>query len=165
MPKKPVTKEKALKRLEALCSRSEQCEFDLNRKMVAWGISSSERNEVIRCLKENRFIDDARYARSFARDKARFSAWGPNKIKAELIRKKIKSLLIAEALHTVEQEVWKNGLLRCAVSKAKNMPLTGEDGWKNCQKLLRFILSRGFPISSATKVVSFIKKRQEGQND
>ena len=165
MPPKPVDKEKALERLASLCSKSEQCEADLIRKLFNWGINSSDRKEILDYLRENRFVDDARFAKSFANDKSRFSAWGPFKIRMELMRKKIPERVIKEAVASIPQEVWKEGIMKCASSKAKNLELTGEDGWNNRQKLYRYIISRGFPSSSSSKVVSLmVKKAEESQN-
>lgn len=161
MPKKPITKEKALERLMGLCSRSEQCEHDLMLKLLNWGITQSERREVIEYLKENRFVDDARYANSFANDKAKFSNWGPFKIRMELVKKKIPGSLIKSALENVDAKVWKEGLLRNAESKSKNLNLSGEEGYENRQKLFRYLITRGFPTASVSKAVAYIKKRQE----
>lgn len=163
--KKEVTKEKALERLQGLCSRSEQCEFDIERKMINWGLFSHDRKDIMSSLRDNNFVNEARYAKSFANDKARFSFWGPNKIKVELIKKRIKSMYIKEALTNVEQNTWKEGLLRVALSKSKNLDLIGEDEWANKQKLFRYIISRGFPSSAASKAVALMKRKQEENTD
>lgn len=163
--KKEIDKDKALERLERLCSRSEQCEFDLNRKMVSWGLSSSDRKEVLESLKENRFVDDTRFAKSFSNDKARFSFWGPAKIRMELIRKRIKSQIITVAIQNVEQKIWKDGILHCASIKAQNLDLIGEESWENQQKLFRYLISRGFPPSAVSKVVNLMKKHQAEESD
>ena len=87
--KKLITAEQACLKLMELCSRSEQCEDDLIKKLLKMGISSPSRKEIIDYLKEERYLDNARYAGSFARDKARFSAWGPLRIRASLIAHRI----------------------------------------------------------------------------
>ena len=161
MPPKPLTKEKALERLASLCSRSEQCEFEVARKLTAWRISNPDKKEIIDYLKENRFVDDARYAFSFAKDKARFSAWGPYKIKAELVKRHINASLINNALKDIENKIWKESLLKCAVSKAKNLNLLGETGFENRRKLFKYLIGRGFPSASSSKAVALMKKKQE----
>lgn len=144
-----------------LCSRSEQCESELVRKLFNWGISKSEQGEIMDHLKENKFVDDARFARSFARDKARFSAWGPIKIKAELFKRKIPESYIKEAIAGVEPSVWKEGILKCARVKAKNLDFSGEEAYGNRQKLFRYLISRGFPSSLSTKAISFILRSSD----
>ena len=160
--KKEITKEKALERLASLCSRSEQCESDLTKKMINWGINAIDRNEVLEYLRVNRYVDDARFARSFTNDKARFSSWGPLKIKMELVKRRIKGALISEALQNVDQQVWKDSLLKCANTKAKNLDLTDdEEGFANRQKLFRYLIGRGFPSSASYKAVNLMKKKQQ----
>lgn len=164
MTKKPITKEKAQERLEILCSRSEQCEFDLNRKMIVWGISSQQRKEILNSLKENRYLDDSRFARSFANDKARFSSWGPYKIRMELIKRKIGAATIKESLERVESEVWREGLLRSARSKSKNLDLLGDNSYENGKKLFQYLIGRGFPSKASSQAVSIIKKEKSQEN-
>ncbi|MCH5228864.1 MAG: RecX family transcriptional regulator [Muribaculaceae bacterium] len=160
MTKKPVSKEKALSRLETLCSRSEQCENDLNRKMILWGVSSDSRREIIGILKANKFLDDSRFALSYAHDKAKFSAWGPYKIKAELIRRKISSTDIKNSLASIDSSIWKAGLIKCAVAKTKGMILTGEEGFENGRKVFRYLISRGFPSAASSRIINFLKRKQ-----
>ena len=160
MKKKTITKEKALERLASLCSRSEQCEFDLIRKLTAWGISSSDRKDIIEYLKENRYVDDSRFAKSFANDKARFSSWGPFKIKSELSLRKIKSSFILEAIESIDREIWKEALLKNAASKSKALDLIGEEGLENSVKLFRYLANRGFSSEWSRKAVELMKKRQ-----
>lgn len=161
MRSKPVSKEKALERLASLCSRSEQCEFELKRKLMNWGISAADSISILDYLKNNRYLDNTRYAKSFANDKARFSSWGPFKIKAELIKRKIESPIINEALKAIDPQIWKEAILRCSESKSKNLHLAGEDGYEDRQKLFRYLISRGFSSASSSKVVSMMKRRQE----
>ena len=162
---KPLTKEKAFERLAGLCARSEQCEVDANKKLISWGINATDRREIIQQLIDQRYIDDTRYARSFALDKARFSYWGPAKIRIELLKKKIKSKLIKEALENVDPSIWREGLWHTVRNKAKNYNLVGEEAIDNSMKLYRYLISRGFPGSASSKAVNYMKKIQEGNEE
>lgn len=159
--KKPFTKEKALDRLTTICSKSEQCEFEINRKLLNWRINLVDRREIIDYLKNNRYLDDERFAKSYAKDKARFSYWGPSKIRGELIKRRINSAIIKVAIENVESSAWKEGLLKCATSKAKNLDLLNVDAWNNRQKLFRYLISRGFPSNVSSKTVDLMRKQQE----
>lgn len=160
MIRKEITKEKATERLVALCNRSEQCESDLINKMINWRLSLAIRNEILESLRRQRLVDNSRFAKAYVGDKARFAYWGPQKIRIELIKRKIPSQLITEALKSVDASIWKNGLIHCAETKAKCLDLKGEESWENQQKLYRYLLSRGFSSSSVSKVVKLIKNRQ-----
>lgn len=165
MRNKTLSKEEALGRLEGLCARSEQCEQDLIRKMINWGINSGDRKEILDSLKENRYLDNARYAKSFANDKARFSSWGPYKIRIELARRHISSSLISDALKDVTSEIWKESLLKSAETKARTLDFTGENSRESSQKLYRFLIGRGFPSEMSLKAVKLMKKRVQDEMD
>ena len=165
MIRKFVTKEKAMERLQVLCNRSEHCEYDLNKKLLNWGINSLDCRDIIEWLKDNRLVDNTRFAKAFANDKARFSSWGPQKIRLELLRRRISPAVITEALQLVENSVWKEGLIRCAKAKSKNLDLTGQNSWTDSRKLYQYLLSRGFPSAAVSKVVTLMKNKQEEEDE
>ena len=72
-----------------LCARSEQCEADIRQKLYRLGLSSGEVQQIVSQLIDEKFIDNARFARSFARDKCRFSCWGRHKIRLALAAKRL----------------------------------------------------------------------------
>ena len=74
--KKPLTAEQALLRMADLCARSEQCPYDIAKKLRAKALSEADIHKVIDELRRRRFIDERRFAASFARDKVRFAGWG-----------------------------------------------------------------------------------------
>ena len=78
-PKKPArtkTPEQALAQLMRLCARAEKSESDARRLMRGWGLDDRAAAEVLDRLVHDRFIDDARYAGAFVREKMRLSGWG-----------------------------------------------------------------------------------------
>lgn len=164
MTGKKIEKEKALSRLESLCSKSEQCESDINRKMIQWGLPEKDRKEIISSLKENRYLDNARFARSFTMDKARFSAWGPYKIRAELIKRNIKGEQISEALEKVGPEIWKAGILKCALSKSRELCDLDNNSYEYRVKMSRYLAGRGYGSELTGKVINYLKKRQESDD-
>ena len=77
--KKEVTPQKALEMMAGLCAKFEQCPYDIMAKLRKFGLTAEDAGEVLDSLREQKFVDEARYARSFARDKVRFSGWGRSK--------------------------------------------------------------------------------------
>ena len=163
--KKEITIEGAIERMASLCSRSEQCELEIIRKLIKLGLPSSQRQEVIDYLVENRYIDNARYARSFAHDKARFSYWGPYKIKAELALRRIPATMITDAIGSIEDETWETGLMKCAESKSRNLDLWGEEGQKNCRKLYAYLINHGYAGSDVSRVIKTLRKKQKNKDE
>ena len=163
--KKPVTIEQARLKMASLCSRAEQCEFDILKKLINLGLSEADRKDIISSLKSGKYLDNERYARSFAIDKARFSHWGPLKIKAALYAKRIKSDIINEALGEVDKRIWVEAIMKSAETKARTLSLTGNEGREDRQKLFAFLIRRGFSSDYANKAVRIMKRRQEDNEE
>ena len=139
--KKPPDPEALLKRMAGLCARSEQCTFDINTKLFKAGLPKEKREEIIEYLTANRYLDDARFARSFASYKVRFSAWGKRKIRMALAAKRISSQLIAEAIDNIEESDYLDALKRTIESKKRDLDMSQRD---DRQKLFRSLMARGF---------------------
>ena len=69
MMRRRPTAEELLVKMAGLCSRSEQCEGDIVAKLLRAGLTRGAADGVVDELKGRGFIDEARYARAFARDK------------------------------------------------------------------------------------------------
>lgn len=156
--KEPVTPEAARIRMADLCARSEQCEADIRQKLYRIGMTSSQTAEIIRYLIDHKFINNARFARSFARDKCRFSGWGKYKIQTALIAKRISSKDIAQGIEGIEESDYRDVLRRTALAKARGLDLFGDDARENRMKLYRHIISRGFESNLAAEMVKTILK-------
>lgn len=152
---KAVSVEAARLRMADLCARSEQCSYDIEQKLRRYGLDSEEIVGVLTFLRENKFVDDERFARSFARDKVRFAGWGPMKIRAALTAKRIGSAEIGEALKAVEQSDNEDALQRALKAKVRNL---NPDDRNDRQKALRYLMSRGFKAEDCLKAVEGWRK-------
>lgn len=151
--KKPITEEAAKIRMADLCARSEQCEADIRQKLYRLGLSSGQVQKIVTELIEEKFIDNARFARSFAHDKCRFSCWGRHKIRLALAAKRISPHDIAQGLDALEPAEYADAINRTASAKARSLDLNGPDAREERMKLFRHLISRGFESELASKAV------------
>ena len=77
-----------------LCSRSEYCTYEIGEKLKLWGLSPEEAVLVIENLIAEKYIDDERFARAYAKDKFKFNRWGKQKIAYMLRSKNIPAEII-----------------------------------------------------------------------
>ena len=78
-----MTPQQALTRLQAQCSRSEMCSGQVRRRLLRWSVAQQQKGlpgfsdhqveEIVEALIKERFVDDARFAGAYVRDKARFA--------------------------------------------------------------------------------------------
>lgn len=145
MPRRPITPENAFLRLATLCARCEQAEGDLRKKLHDWGVSDNAANAVITRLKQERYLDNKRYAHAYCRDKLRFNGWGRIKIAFMLRGKGIEQEFIDAALNEINEEQYIHILNEALETKAKS--LNNKDSQQTRAALLRFASSRGFEPS------------------
>lgn len=150
--KKPMTEEMAVTRLETLCARSEQCSFDILKKLERWGITPVAAKRILAGLAEAGFVNDERFAKAYVRDKYLFSRWGRLKITAGLYAKRINKETIAIALHEIEIRRYAANAFKVLTSKLHSLPQEMERSEKR-QRLLRFGISRGFETSLIVKII------------
>lgn len=158
--KKPLSPEKALERVQLLCSRTEQCTADIVRKLTGWGIGHDNVEKIVASLQRDRFLDDARFARAYCYDKFNFSGWGKRKIAQGLWAKRISSDMTQSALDEIAGDDYRK--MACRVIKSR-VPLivnalTTREG-RN--KLLRFAVGRGYEIKHAIDIIRSLAAGEE----
>lgn len=142
--KAPITEEQALLKLATLCSQAEHSSGEMREKMRRWQLNSDAQERIISQLTTERYIDDARYARLFVRDRLRFAAWGERKISAALFRKGIDKATADEALAQITDEEWL-ATLRPLIA-AKRRTTTADTDYELNGRLMRHALAHGFPM-------------------
>lgn len=140
--RKPITPDKAMIRLEELCARAEHCTSELRLKLRDWGIATDDADAIILSLQKRRFVDDARFAVSFVRDRYRYARWGRVKIRLQLRAKRISTDIIEDALAEIDEDEYLDILASVLNAKARTLHETTSR--ESRSKLFRFAINRGF---------------------
>lgn len=137
-------------RLRGLCSRREYpCSDILKKAVAALDGDHAEAEKVLALLKEEKYVDDRRYAAAFARDKASISGWGEIKIRHMLMAKGVSREIIDESLEEIDAGKASARLSKILEVKARSLR---EDPQKRL-KLLRFALGRGYSYDEVVNVI------------
>lgn len=147
--KKVKTPEQALAALMRLCARAEKSQEDARRLMRGWGLAERDAEGVLAKLVRDRFIDDARYAGAFVREKLRLSGWGEYKIRTALQRKRIDRALIDAALAEADRSGMDERLRRQLERKARTAKYSTQYELKT--KLIRYGLSLGYDYETVVE--------------
>ena len=151
-PRRTKTPEEAYAALTRLCARAEKSESDALRLMRGWGLAESDAQRVLARLVSDRFIDDARYAGAFVREKFRLSGWGEYKIRTALQRKRIDRALIDAALAEADRPAMGERLCRQLERKARTAKYSTQYELKT--KLIRYGLSLGYDYETVVEAAS-----------
>lgn len=142
--------QKVLGRLQRLCARAEYCTADIRRKALAALEGDTEAaDRIVASLLQDRFVDDARYAAAFAREKAALQGWGPLKIRFQLRGKRVAEDVIDQALAELDPAPAEARLQKLAAEKDRS--LQGDP--QRRLKLIKYLLSRGYDYSAVAPVV------------
>ena len=114
---------------------------------------------VLSELKEKSFIDDQVFANHFIEEKLKRKRWGNNKIRSALFSKGVSASIIDEVLKSFNSEEDQNeAALSLAQKKYEKLKLRESDERKLKQKIISFLLSRGFDYEVSSDVVGKIIK-------
>lgn len=146
-----LNKEQALGRVARLCSSGEHCSSQIREKLLLWGISAEDTEEIIGYLIKEKYIDDIRFSRAYCHDKFCYSHWGRVKIRQMLRHLHLTDAEIAEGLEVIPEEAYMQMI--ADVLRQKNRTLRDSDTYQRKGKLVRHLLSRGFEMELAIDAV------------
>lgn len=159
--KKPIDYDKALLRMTTLCARAEHCEWEIRDKLRRAGLPAADTERVIDYLVTHRFVDNTRYARAYASDKARFSGHGRRKIRMELLARRIDERIIAEALDAIDDNIYDDTLMKMTRSRGESLDM---EDYNDRAKLYRRLVSRGYEPPLVTRAISRLRsERREAE--
>ena len=147
--------EKVLDRMRNLCSRREYCRADIMKKAMSALDGDREKAEkVMEILVAEKYIDEFRYASTFARDKSAISGWGETKIRYMLSSKGVPREIIDKALEEIDESKAMTRLEKLMDNKYRSL----KDDPQCRLKMLRFGLGRGYGYDEVSKVLEFLMK-------
>ena len=147
-----------LDRLRTLCSRREYCSSDVFTKALRLLDGNREdAQNVLDSLTEEKYVDDLRYSRAYARDKSSISGWGSTKIRYMLSAKGIAREVIEDALGNIDRISAEGRLVKLMQNKSRAL----KAGPDRKLKLMRFALGRGYSYDDIRLVMKRIEEGDE----
>jgi regulatory protein len=140
---KPISSLKeALQKIEYFCSYQERCHEEVVAKLRSMKMESEEIDTIMVHLIAENFLNEERFASSFARGKHRIKHWGKIRITNELKFKKITQSLINKALQEITPEEYLNTFHTLAERHWESVRET--NALKKRKKFCDFLLRKGF---------------------
>jgi len=144
-------------KLEALCAYQERCSYELNSKMISWGLYEDDRNALLADLITNNFLSEERFAEAFTSGKVRIKKWGRIKIRVELKQKQISDYSIKKAFNQIDDSIYIDNLNHLAERKWN--ALTSETNeYTRKTKVYRYLSSKGYETDLIKECVESIER-------
>lgn len=122
------------------CAYQERCTSEVEKKLRDWGANSQQIIQIQKQLEVERFVDNSRFARIYARSKFNGNKWGRAKIRMMLQQKGIEREAIDEALEQLPNEDYLE-TIRALIAKKK---VKAENEYQRKQKIAAWLHGKGF---------------------
>ena len=140
-------------KLKHYCTYQERSHAEVIQKLYSLGAWKKEVEQVTAWLIENDYLNEERFATSFARGRFRLKKWGKIKIRHELTIKKVSSRNINTALGLLEEETYRQ-TMESLVRKKWSSLKQGTVAEKK-MKTMRYMLQKGY---ESTLIKSAVNK-------
>ena len=142
----------AIKKAEHYCAYQERCHDEVEQKLRSMKMDQEEISSIISHLINENFLNESRFACSFARGKHRIKHWGKIRIVNELKFRNITAYNINLALNEITTEEYETTFHVLAEKHWKT--IHESDKLKKRKKFCDYLLRKGFEsdlIYSKTK--------------
>ena len=116
--------------------------MEVSTKLKSWGLIQEAIDILIIELIKFNFLNEERYARSFARGKFRIKKWGKLKIRMALKKRDVYFKCIDLAMLEIDDKTYINTLKE--LLQKKNDLLKETNTYKRKMKLVRYLINRGY---------------------
>ena len=153
---KSYTVEEAKRALERYCVYQERCHKEIVSKLYEYRMIPETHDAIIVHLIEHNFLNEERFAKSFARGKFNIKKWGKSRIIRELKAKDISAYNIKTALKEIDEQEYINTFNALALKRFETIKEKNKQ--KKRKKLADYLLYRGWESNLVySKVNELIK--------
>lgn len=140
--KKSYTYDEIKQKMVNYCVYQDRSHFEVEQKMKEFLLIPEAKEEILMFLIKENFLNEERFAKSYARGKFYIKKWGKNKIRLSLLQKGISDRLIKKSFEEIDDEDYKK-----TISELINKTLPTYKGlqeYQKKQKIIKFLISKGF---------------------
>lgn len=141
-PVKTYTFEEAKRKLEAFCAYQERYHQEVIDKLRKMRMIPLAIDEIVVHLIKNGYLNEERFAKSFARGKFRYKKWGRVRIKNELKYRGLSAFIIQSALEEIDDEEYME--VFDTLAEKKHSQIKEKNIYKAKRKLADYLLYRGW---------------------
>ncbi len=148
-----ISIEDVKRKLERYCVYQDRCHKEVEQKLAEYNLIEEVRAEVLLHLMAHDFLNEERFAKSYARGKFRIKKWGKCRIIRELKFRDISEYNIAIGLKEIDEEEYYQTLVEIA-NKRHQRIITEKNKFKRKKKLIDYLMYQGFETDLIYDIVN-----------
>ena len=129
-------------KLAYYCAYQDRCHQDVEKKMKEFFLIPEVEDDIMLYLLRENFLNEERFAMSFARGRFTQKSWGRIKIKVELKKRQINDRLIEKGLSEIDEKAYFETAER--LIEKKGQTLNERNDYIKNQKIIRYMLQKGY---------------------
>lgn len=157
MSEERITPAEATQKLENYCAYQDRCHDEVLQKLRSLGQYSADIDTIIVHLITHNFLNEERFARSFARGKHRIKQWGKIRIVNELKARHISQPNIRAALSEIPADDYAETFEQLANRHWEN--IREANVLKKRKKFCDFLLRKGYESDLVYKKAVDLEKK------
>ena len=156
MTKKVFTVDEIKRKLEQYCIYQDRCHKEVEQKLREFNLIPEAKEHILLGLLQDNFLNEERFAKSFARGKFRIKKWGKQRIVRELKFRDISAYSIKVALKEIDEEEYLSTIYN--ITEKRNEVINETNHFKRKRKLVDFLMRKGFESDLIFKTVDEVLK-------
>lgn len=141
--RKKLTPDQAMQQAKAHCAYQERCHKEVKEKLYSFGLFTNDVDRIISQLIEEDYLNEQRFAASYARGKFRMKQWGRSKIRYELKQRGVTEYCIKKAMKEIDEHEYEKTLNRLAALKANELK-SEKNMFTRKKKIRDYLLQKGY---------------------
>jgi regulatory protein len=141
----------ALIKAASFCAYQERTQQEVRERLNEWDVYGDDADLVIVELIEQNYLNEERFAKTFAGSKFRVKSWGKHKIRQHLKQRGITGYNLDQAMKEIEPDSYQQRLAELLEKKKRS--LTDSNPLVIKQKLARYAIGKGYEPDLVWKIL------------
>lgn len=130
------------RKMENYCVYQDRCHQEIEQKLKDFFLIPAAKEQILLYLMEHDFLNEERFAKSFARGKFSIKNYGRVRITLELKKRQITEYNIKQALKEIDENTYTQVLDQ--IAKKRHALIKEPNSYKKMKKLADYLLRKGF---------------------
>ncbi len=148
----------ALEKLRKYCAYQDRCHNEVRSKLLTLKVYGDDLEEIMSALISEDFLNEERFAKSFARGKFKMKKWGRIKIKNELKKRHVSSYCIQKGMNEIVEEDYLQTIEKL-IKRHRLFSDIHSYGERN--KIIQHLQRKGFEYETIQQVLGELKMEIE----
>ncbi len=144
---------KAKLKIASYCAYQERCQQEVRTKLYSYELYRDEVEELLSWLIQENYINEERFATTFAGGKFRIKKWGKFKIAQALKQKDISEYCLKKAMQEIDMEDYLVTIKELATKKSSEYALRISNEYQLRDKTAKHIISKGFEPTLVWQII------------